>query len=420
VGSTLSNIAEMYLFQEDYGAARRYVEESIAIGDEVGEAGARASAYHILAGIEEAEGHYRAALESFRKAVDLDREILDVEKQNRIAEMEARYEAESRERQIELLEKNVEIQALALSRTRLRMVAILCGAALLVILVLSIFRRYLHLLAFWKKKSFISHYKIERQIGSGGMGVVYQASDVTGKAGSVALKVIREDIAGDPAQRKRFLNEAYLVDQLSHPNIVQVYERGEHEQTLYIAMELLEGRSLAQVIEQGERLSLSFCSRTLAQLADAVAQIHSQGIIHRDIKPENVMLVGGDIGSQDVKLLDFGLARAPSLTRLTRMGEILGTVTYLAPEQISRREVSTAGDVYAMGVVFYELLTLEKPFLGDTPGEIVKQILDAEPLDPSRFREDLPGGLNQLVLEMVAKDPAARPEAAEVVRRLGG
>ena len=324
-------------------------------------------------------------------AAKLRDEMLNREKSEQLIAMEKKFEAQKKQKQIELLKrdnelltKNGEIQQLRLSRARLQTWGLVSTIALLLIIFLLLFRRYLHLLAFWKKKHYVSHYRLERQIGSGGMGVVYSARDLLGEKKSVAIKLIRDEHASDAAQRRRFLNEAYLVDQLDHPNIIKVYERGEHQQTLYIAMELLAGRSLAETIRGNEQLPLADCCRIMSQLADALGQIHRQGILHRDIKPENVMLLDG-AGSRTVKLLDFGLARDQSLTRLTETGEILGTVAYLPPEQITQRHFSAAGDIYALGVVFYELLTMEKPFLGENPGEVIRAVLEQGTAAPFPF-----------------------------------
>jgi serine/threonine-protein kinase len=153
----------------------------------------------------------------------------------------------------------------------------------------------------------------------------------------------------------------------------------------------------------------------MRQLSDALTQIHSRGILHRDIKPENVMLLNGTAQTKTVKLLDFGLARAPSLTHLTETGEILGTVYYLAPEIITQRQVSAAGDIYALGVIFYELLTLEKPFLGENPAEIIRAILEKEPINPSHFRPDLSVEQTTLVLRMLSKNPGQRPAGDELL-----
>ena len=190
------------------------------------------------------------------------------------------------------------------------------------------------------------------------MGVVYRAVDLSQGSRPFAVKVIREELSSDPAVRQRFVNEAAIVDQLHHPNIVRIFERGEHDGRLFIAMELLDGPSLADVIGRGEVVPVPDCLDVMAQLADALAKIHSKGIVHRDLKPENVVLVEADGRKNVVKLLDFGLATTHSLTRLTQTGMILGTISYLSPEQITDRSVTAASDLYSLGVVAYELLTL--------------------------------------------------------------
>jgi tetratricopeptide (TPR) repeat protein len=419
IGYTLGNIGELYLRQKEWHKALEYLDESSQLLDEDNDPGQVMTNHLNRSIIYEALDRYREALAEYRQGMEVNESILSSEKQRTIAELEAKYEDEAKRRKIELLEKDLEIQQLQLSKTRFRLGAILAGLLLLVALCAILFHRYLHLLAFWKRKTYISHFKLERQIGSGGMGVVYAATDLTGKR-SVALKVIREELAHDPAQRKRFLNEAYLVDKLDHPNIIKVYERGEYQQTLYIAMELLEGRSLADLIGEGTRLPLDDCLAVMRQLTEALTLIHRQGILHRDVKPENVMMVNGGSNGVTVKLLDFGLAQAPSLTRLTETGEILGTITYLSPEKITRQQLTSAGDIYALGVVFYELLTLEKPFWGDNPGEIVRAILDQEPLDPRRFRPQLPQQWSSLILRMLNKSPEDRPDGEELLSTLSG
>ncbi len=408
ISSTYSGIGETYLQKKEYAQARKYLEEAIRLAKELGDKrGLEVSFYHLSRTLE-AQGDYRHALAAMKSRVENKDAIYTEDMTQSIAELEAKYEAEKKQKQIELLSKDNQIQKLQLSRARFRTGALVSGIALLLIVFFLLFRRYLHLLAFWKKKNYVSHYKLERQIGSGAMGVVWQATDLTGKKRSVALKLIREEHASDPVQRKRFLNEAYLVDQLDHPNIIKVFERGEHQQTLFIAMELLSGKSLADVIRAGDRLPVAECLRIMRQLADALTRIHGQGILHRDVKPANVMLMNGT-APRTAKLLDFGLAQSPSLTRLTETGEILGTVYYMAPELISQRQASAASDIYALGVVYYEMLTLEKPFLGENPGEIIRAILENEPVPPSHFRADLSREQTALVLRMLSKDPGQRP-----------
>ncbi|MBN2346640.1 MAG: tetratricopeptide repeat protein [Candidatus Aminicenantes bacterium] len=408
LATCLVNIGECHFLMGRPAEAESSYRQALAIAGEIKTAEMVQTVNLKLSSLFEKRGDYRRALEAFRDASQAREELIDGEKSKALVEMEKKFEAEKKQRQIEGLSRNVEIQKLQLSQARLRTGALIGGIALLLAIFLLLFRRYLHLLAFWKKKNYVSHYKLERQIGSGAMGVVWQATDLTGKKKSVALKLIREEHASDPVQRKRFLNEAYLVDRLDHPNIIRVFERGEYQQTLFIAMELLQGQTLSELIREGVRLPLGECRRIMGQLADALAGIHAQGILHRDVKPANVMLTNGS-APLTAKLLDFGLAQAPSLTRLTETGEILGTVYYMAPELICQRLASEASDVYALGVVYYEMLTLEKPFLGENPGEIIRAILEKEPLSPIYFRPDLAPAEAALVLRMLSKDPGGRP-----------
>ncbi len=411
----LKILADIHMDRKEPRQAMKFLQRGLAMAQARKEPLLIRDFYDSLSSVASSLGNFRQALDYFHSYVKAKDAILNQEGNDKIAELAAKYEAEKKQQQIalleknnELLKKNSEIQKLQISSGRSRTWALASGIVLLIGIFLLFFRRYLYLLAFWKKKTYISHYKLERQLGSGAMGVVWQATDLTGTKKAVALKVIREEHASDPVQRKRFLNEAYLVDQLDHPNIIKVFERGEYQQNLYIAMELLSGKSLAETIRSGARIPLAECLQIMHQLADALARIHGQGILHRDVKPANVMLTNGS-DQRAAKLLDFGLAQSPSLTRLTETGEILGTVYYMAPELISQRQASAASDIYALGVVFYEMLTLEKPFLGENPGEIIRAILENEPIAPSHFRPDLPSAQAALVMRMLSKDPGQRP-----------
>ncbi len=411
----LLNIGECHFLMGRPQPAEDYYRQALAIAAEIGDGEMTHNVQLKRSRLFEKQGDYQQALAVFRQAAEAREKLIDGEKSGKLIEMEKKYEAEKKQKQIELLSKDNEIKKLQLSRARFRTGALVSGIGLLLFVFFLLFRRYLYLLAFWKKKTYVSHYKLEHTIGSGAMGVVWQATDLTGAKRSVAIKLIREEYASDPVQRKRFLNEAYLVDQLDHPNIIKVFERGEYQHTLYIAMELLPGKSLAAVIRNGQRLTLNECLLIMRQLANALAGIHSKGILHRDVKAANIMLAGDHGGGCTVKLLDFGLAQAPSLTRLTETGEILGTVYYMAPELITQRQASAASDIYALGVVYYEMLTQEKPFLGENPGEIIRAILESEPLPLERFRTDLAPGQAALVLRMLSKDPTLRPSGDDLL-----
>ncbi len=416
VGGSLGGLGEIYIKKKDYPGAKRVLEEALR---ELAKGGSNESLYSVhnnLSEVLEALGDWRGALGELKKSVALRAQILDVEKQKSLAEMEAKYESETRKQRITLLENNVEIQRLQLSRTRLRMWVLLSGAGLLLVAGVSFFRRYLHLLAFWRKKHQIGRYLIGDRIGSGGLGVVYRASDVTQRSGPVAIKLIREEFSQDPVLTRRLKHEAILIDQLNHPNIVKVYERGEHDQQIYIVMELLPDRSLAEALRGGP-LAIPLVVSIGIQLADTLAAIHAKGIVHRDLKPENVMLIEQE-GGPLVKLLDFDIAVGVNLTRLTETGRIMGTLHYMPPEQITDQKVLAAGDVYSMGVLLYEALTGIKPFPAELPTDIIRQILDSEAIPPLRLRRETPPELSGLLLSMLAKDPARRPDERAVCDEL--
>ena len=284
--------------------------------------------------------------------------------------------------------------------------------------VINFFRKYIALSGFWKKQKFVGNYKLLDKIGVGGMGTVYKAENRTDKTQTVAIKVLKEELFEDESSRKRFKQEAVIVDQLDHPNIVRVFERGESKQSMFIAMELLEGRTLTDKISQDERLNILEALYIMSQVTDAIAKIHSKGIIHRDMKPDNVMLVKKGSDPNFVKLLDFGLARMQHQTRLTQSGMVIGTINYMAPEQISGAGFSGATDIYSMGVMFYEMLTGEKPFVGETTIDIMKQIIDKTPIEPIRFRFEVPTELNELIVQMMEKESDDRPDVEDVLETL--
>ena len=425
LAGTYHNIAEIHLLKERPDEALAYLSKALAIGQETKSQETLDTVRRLMAQCYEAKGDYRKAYENEVLSSEARAAMLDQQRSRKIAELQEKYDADARKRQIELLskdnellKKDGEIRRLALSRTRLVAGLLLALSALAAAAVLLFFRRFRYLITFWKKRSYVGHYRIVDTIASGGMGVVYRAVDLSQGSRPFAVKVIREELSSDAAVRQRFVNEAAIVDQLHHPNIIRIFERGEHDGKLFIAMELLNGPSLADVIRRGEVVSVPDCVDIMSQLADALAKIHSKGIVHRDLKPENVVLVEADGRRNVVKLLDFGLATTHSLTRLTQTGMILGTISYLSPEQITDRSVTAASDLYSLGVVAYELLTFQKPFPGETPADIIKQILDREAAAPVAFRPDIPGRLNALVLELLSKDPAKRPDDASLVARL--
>jgi len=305
-------------------------------------------------------------------------------------------------------------------KTRWFMLLSLTAFAVFSYLIINFFRKYFTLARFWKKRTFIGRFKLLDEIGTGGMGTIYRAKNMTDKSQKAAVKVLKDDLFKDERNRRRFKHEAAIVDQLEHPHIVNVFERGESKQHSYIAMELLEGITLADKITESDegKLDLKESVDIIIQVCDALRKIHGKNIIHRDLKPENIMLINRDGNPDYVKLLDFGLARTEYQSRMTRTGAIIGTINYMPPEQIGQSENSTAGDIYSSGVIFYEMVTGSNPFQGETTIEIMKLVINETPIEPAFFRPGIPRELNDLIMIMLSKDRNIRPTAGKILDAL--
>jgi tRNA A-37 threonylcarbamoyl transferase component Bud32 len=278
----------------------------------------------------------------------------------------------------------------------------------------QLLKKYLRAISFWKKKTQIGHFKILETIGSGGMATVYRAQDLLDKKRIVALKVLKEENFHDELQKKRFKHESLITEQLDHPHIVHIIERGEMDDCWYIAMELLQGQSLARLIKEGGRLEIHVALEIMLQIVDALQAIHAQNIVHRDLKPENIMVSERHGQRHFVKLLDFGLAITPAQSRLTMSGVVIGTIRYLPPERISEGISSVAGDIYSAGIIFYEMVTGSKPFWAEATGEVIHRILKTYPLPPMEISCEIPRELNALIMAMIDKEPAQRPLPAAI------
>src|SRR5438067_2466669 len=265
----------------------------------------------------------------------------------------------------------------------------------------------------------IGHYKISESIGTGGMGEVYLATDITAGR-TAALKLLPLRFTGDAERLKRFQQEAHAVVGLNHPNIVTVYEIGEDHSTHYIASELIEGETLRQRLMQG-RMQLSEAVDIAIQVASALAAAHEAGIVHRDIKPENIMLRPDGY----VKVLDFGIAKLAEqevpvsiptdealLLVETNLGSILGTVRYMSPEQARGAPVDNGSDSWSLGVVLYEMVTGHVPFTGDRPREAMSSILQMEPPPLTSYVAQTPAELQQIISKTLRKDRDERYHSA--------
>ncbi len=262
----------------------------------------------------------------------------------------------------------------------------------------------------------LGHYRIERQIGAGGMGVVYQAEDTT-LGRQVALKILPPELAADDERRSRFAREARAVAALNHPNIVTVHSVEESGGTHFITMELVKGKTLADLLPpQGFALGGFF--DVAIPLADAVAAAHQQGITHRDLKPANVMI--SDAGR--IKVLDFGLAKAvvgdgsrhtqPPTQTATQAGHTVGTPAYMSPEQAQGEPVDTRSDIFSLGIVFYEMLTGRRPFDGSNPASVLSSILRDTPRPVTELQPAVPRALARVVDRCLAKNPVDRFQSA--------
>jgi serine/threonine protein kinase/Tfp pilus assembly protein PilF len=265
----------------------------------------------------------------------------------------------------------------------------------------------------------IGHYKISEPIGTGGMGDVYLATDITAGR-KAALKLLPARFTGDAERLKRFQQEAHAVVALNHPNILTVYEIGEDHSTHYIASELIEGETLRQRLTR-EPIQLSGAVDIAIQVASALAAAHDAGIVHRDIKPENIMLRPDGY----VKVLDFGIAKLAEqevpvtmaeeealLLVETNLGSVLGTVRYMSPEQARGAPVDRRTDIWSLGVVLYEMVTGHAPFTGDTPGEVMSAILEKEPPPLTSYNKQTPAELQQIISKTLRKDREERYHSA--------
>jgi predicted Ser/Thr protein kinase len=267
----------------------------------------------------------------------------------------------------------------------------------------------------------LSHYRVLELLGRGGMGEVYAAEDLKLRR-RVALKVLPPEMAADPERRHRFEREARAIASLNHPGIVTIYSV-EHERGIaFLTMELVEGRTLDQCMAKGG-MPLPDFLRIAIPLAEAIHGAHERGILHRDLKPSNVMLTKDG----RIKVLDFGLAKLtePATTApqtmlrqpvTTSVGQIMGTVSYMAPEQAEGKEVDHRADIFGLGVLLYELASGVRPFAGETNVTILIGLLRDTPRSISELRADFPASVAQIIQRCLEKDPAQRYQSAAELR----
>ena len=249
----------------------------------------------------------------------------------------------------------------------------------------------------------LGRYQILAELGQGAMGVVYEARDPTLER-HVALKTVRlpSNMQNSNEFRARFHAEAKSAGQLSHPNIVTIYDFGEADDTAFIAMELLRGETLRELLDR-QRFSVRRAVRYAIQIADGLSAAHALGVIHRDIKPANVVRLESGI----LKITDFGIAQLPA-SNLTQAGTLLGTPRYMSPELIRGVRVDPRSDIFSLGVVLYEMLTSQVPFDGDSLSAIMYKVVNEAAIDPRDLNEHVSGGLAAVLSRCLAKHPAER------------
>jgi serine/threonine protein kinase len=262
----------------------------------------------------------------------------------------------------------------------------------------------------------VGEYRVEQVIGRGGMGVVYAAVQPLIEK-RVAIKVLNLELSSNPGLVKRFVDEARAVNRIRHPNIIDIFSFGQlADSRQYFVMEYLEGHTLADRLEAGD-LAVEDLPPLLGQICDALEAAHAESIVHRDLKPENVWIVTPKRGRPFVKLLDFGIAKllATGDQATTQAGTLMGTPQYMSPEQCHGRGIDHRTDIYAMGVILYQIYTGQLPFVGETFAELLTKQLTEVPARPATHAS-LPAALDQLIMRCLAKEPAGRPQSA---RELG-
>ena len=257
----------------------------------------------------------------------------------------------------------------------------------------------------------IGRYRIVERLGQGGMGVVYKAFDPQIER-TVAIKVISGQRFDNPELRERFFREARAAGQLTHPNIIIVYDLGEEQGQPYLAMEFVDGVTLDVLMRSGEPFPLPQRLSILLDVCEGLAYAHHRGVIHRDVKPGNIMVTR----SGAAKILDFGLARLIS-SDLTRSNLMLGTMSYMAPEQLRGESIDQRVDIFAVGVVLYELFAGRRPFEGDSLASAIYKVLEEEPPAVHEVNPSVPLELSQIVTRALAKDRDQRYQSMDEVAR---
>jgi len=259
-------------------------------------------------------------------------------------------------------------------------------------------------------------YVVEEPLGEGGMATVYRAR-YKHVDRPCAVKVLNSALSGDAKLRERFRREAKSAQALTHPNVIEIFDQGETDGGIpYIVMELLEGLTLSMLIDEGP-VAPHRALPIMLQIARGIARAHDLGVVHRDLKPDNVFICRRADGSDLVKILDFGIARSRSDTRLTHAGELFGTPQYMAPERILTGDAGPSVDLYALGVIFFEMATARLPFEAGDPASHLAKHLKEQPPTPRSLNSQVPEPLDALIMQLLEKEPRSRPVDAHRIEK---
>ena len=259
-----------------------------------------------------------------------------------------------------------------------------------------------------------NRYRIDKVIGVGGMAIVYRAEDMQMHR-TVAVKILKDDVARDEVSVKRFINESKAVAMLSHPNIVNIYDVSVRTEAKYIVMEHIEGITLKSYMQKKGALDTREVIAYTEQVLRALEHAHQKGIVHRDIKPQNIMLLKNGI----IKVADFGIAKLPDAETVTVKDSAIGTVFYISPEQASGQKIDARSDIYSLGVMMYEMATGRLPFSGDSPVSVALMQINDDAIPAKEVNPSLPLGLSQIIERAMDKDPDLRYQnAAQMLRAL--
>jgi len=266
----------------------------------------------------------------------------------------------------------------------------------------------------WKKHInavFDGRYQIIDTIGEGGMAVVYKATDLqTGE--TVALKMLKESISDNTQALRRFINESKAVAMMNHANIVKIHDVSVQTEHKFIVMEYIKGITLRDYMDKKKKLSWQEATAFIAQILQALDHAHKR-LVHRDIKPQNIMIMEGGF----IKVADFGIAKLPNAETVTMIDHAVGTIYYISPEQARGKKIDARSDLYSLGVMFYEMLTGELPFMAETSYAIMTKHINEAPVPPRQKVPQLPIGIEQIILCAMEKDPARRYQNASQMLR---